>query len=184
MFFTADFHLGHTNIMQYCMRPFTNVDEMNEHIIRSMNACTSAEDDLVSLGDFSIRNVKCHPDGTRLTPREWESCFKAKLIHILGNHDYPNKLKQGFHYVTLTFSSFRVRLQHRPMNETDQIPDEDFIVCGHVHDAWRTKWIRGKFHINVGVDQWDYKPVDKSQCTGLYVKALKTALTKESRDER
>jgi len=33
-FFTADEHYGHTNIIKYCGRPFTRVDEMDAEIIR------------------------------------------------------------------------------------------------------------------------------------------------------
>ncbi len=33
VFFTSDTHFNHTNIIQYCQRPFKSTDEMNEAMI-------------------------------------------------------------------------------------------------------------------------------------------------------
>jgi len=35
--FTADLHLGHRNIIEYCNRPFADVDEMNRALIANWN---------------------------------------------------------------------------------------------------------------------------------------------------
>ena len=35
--FTADFHLGHFNIIGFCKRPFADTPEMNEAIIERLN---------------------------------------------------------------------------------------------------------------------------------------------------
>jgi calcineurin-like phosphoesterase family protein len=37
-FITADEHYGHENIIEYCNRPFANVDEMREALIARHNA--------------------------------------------------------------------------------------------------------------------------------------------------
>ena len=33
VYFTADTHFDHANIIRFCNRPFTSVDEMNEALI-------------------------------------------------------------------------------------------------------------------------------------------------------
>ncbi len=38
IWFTADFHLGHKNIIRYCNRPFETVEEMNQAILERLNA--------------------------------------------------------------------------------------------------------------------------------------------------
>jgi calcineurin-like phosphoesterase family protein len=77
-FFVSDLHLGHSNIIKYCKRPFVSLDEesflrmaesgnilyfdvkisqesterMNTRIIDSINATVGSGDNLVILGDF------------------------------------------------------------------------------------------------------------------------------------
>jgi hypothetical protein len=36
--FTADFHLGHQNIIRYCNRPFHSTGEMDEAILGNLNS--------------------------------------------------------------------------------------------------------------------------------------------------
>jgi len=56
--FTADFHLGHANIIKYCERPFRNVLEMNRTIIKKHNERVKKDDIVYFLGDFCFRNSR------------------------------------------------------------------------------------------------------------------------------
>jgi calcineurin-like phosphoesterase family protein len=42
--FTADFHLGHANIIRYCNRPFSTVEEMDQTILERLNASVKVND--------------------------------------------------------------------------------------------------------------------------------------------
>ena len=48
IWFTADLHLGHTNIIKYCRRPFGSAEEMNEVILERFNSVISPGDPLIS----------------------------------------------------------------------------------------------------------------------------------------
>ena len=56
MWFSADFHLGHKNIISLCNRPFSNIEEMNDEIIFRWNSVVSKNDECWFLGDFSFHN--------------------------------------------------------------------------------------------------------------------------------
>jgi calcineurin-like phosphoesterase family protein len=44
VWFAADFHLGHKNIIRYCNRPFDTVEEMNRAILERLNSLVKAND--------------------------------------------------------------------------------------------------------------------------------------------
>ena len=87
VFFTSDTHFNHTNIIQYCQRPFKSTDEMNEAIIDNWNSVVGEEDTVFHLGDFCLGSSA-----------EWNKILNrlnGKIYLILGNHDLKN-IRQGF----------------------------------------------------------------------------------------
>ena len=51
--FTADLHLGHSNIIDYCGRPFANVDAMSRALIDNWNQAIAEDDTIWVIGDRS-----------------------------------------------------------------------------------------------------------------------------------
>src|SRR3990172_6132014 len=76
---TADQHLGHRNILEYCNRPFSSVEEMDAAIIAKHNEVVLPGDVVYIIGDFTLR------------PLEEAMNYLARLngvIHVLpGSHD-------------------------------------------------------------------------------------------------
>lgn len=58
--FTADLHLGHTNIIKYCSRPFGSAEEMNGRILENFNSVIRPGEPLYIVGDlcWSTFNAK------------------------------------------------------------------------------------------------------------------------------
>ena len=54
VFFTADQHFGHKSIIEYCNRPFSDVEEMNEALIENWNKTVDNNDKIFVLGDFAL----------------------------------------------------------------------------------------------------------------------------------
>ena len=87
IWFTADSHIGHRNIIKYCKRPFSDVGEMNETLISNWNKVVGKNDYVFHLGDFSVGGAA-----------EWTSlldCLNGRIFLVLGNHDM-NNVDQGF----------------------------------------------------------------------------------------
>lgn len=80
LYFTSDLHLGHKNIIKYCDRPFSSVEEMDAALINNWNSVVKPTDTVVVVGDFAFA-----------TPEGWKdylSRLNGDVILIVGNHDY------------------------------------------------------------------------------------------------
>ena len=87
VFFTSDTHFNHTNIIQYCQRPFKSTDEMNEAMIDNWNSVVGEDDTMFHLGDFCLGGAE-----------EWNKILNrlnGRIYLILGNHDLKN-IRHGF----------------------------------------------------------------------------------------
>ena len=80
VFFTADLHFGHKNIIKYCNRPFVNLEEMQDKIIREWNKVIPNDADVFILGDVAFSLSKTKIKGI------FDSLNGRKHL-ILGNHD-------------------------------------------------------------------------------------------------
>jgi calcineurin-like phosphoesterase family protein len=54
-YFTSDNHFGHKNIINYCNRPFNNIEHMHQEMIDRWNSVVNPEDIVFHLGDFVFR---------------------------------------------------------------------------------------------------------------------------------
>lgn len=174
IFFTADLHAGHANIIKYCSRPFVNAYEMNETIIRNWNNVVSDHDFVYILGDFVFK-------GSPGYTNELMSRLKGKKILIAGNHDDSRTLRAGWHEVYGSSDCAAAK--------TVKI-DKEIIICSHYrHIVWNRS-CHGSWHLfghshstltesvlvgdpisdelrkipalsfDVGVDAWDFTPID------------------------
>ena len=78
IFYVADTHFGHENIIKLCKRPFASVAEMNEALIENWNKRVKGGDRVYILGDMFYKTV----DAEEILDR-----LKGENHLILGNHD-------------------------------------------------------------------------------------------------
>lgn len=63
-FLTADLHFSHRNIIRFCKRPFTDVNQMDQVLVNNWNDVVQPDDLVYVVGDFQF-----HPDPDRYLPR-------------------------------------------------------------------------------------------------------------------
>lgn len=54
IYFTADAHFGHANIIKMCSRPFPDVEAMNEALIARWNDRVTGGDTVYIVGDMFL----------------------------------------------------------------------------------------------------------------------------------
>lgn len=182
VWYTSDTHFGHGNIIDYCARPFSSVGEMNSTMIKNWNSVVAPEDTVWHLGDV-VMNIKwlylvAHLNGHKiLVSGNHDHCWAGFKKPKATVHDY---LDAGFDEVIPGGITTRylngiipVVLSHLPYESNQHDgrkfegwrPEDRGLInlCGHVHEAWK---IQGR-SINVGVDQWDFKPVAEETIVDL-----------------
>lgn len=165
-FVTSDLHLGHTNIIKYCDRPFKSLQHMNETLIERWNSRVGDDDVIYHIGDFCFRNSYDGDKGTRITAKEWLERLNGRIILIKGNHDKNNTVKTTIKSLQIEYDDLKINLVHDPL-EADLRYKLNLV--GHVHQHWKVQ--RRKRHrvlINAGVDVWRYYPATLEEVMRLY----------------
>jgi calcineurin-like phosphoesterase family protein len=149
IWFTADHHFYHENIIVHCGRPFKNEDHMRRVLLGKFNSLVSPEDVTYFLGDF------CWIKSKGLMELLLRKMNGVKVL-VLGNHDKLEPftfVELGFHSVHTSLVVEEFTLVHDPaLSVLDR--GKPFL-CGHVHELFK----RQKNVLNVGVDVWDFCPV-------------------------
>ncbi|MBK3402633.1 metallophosphoesterase [Methylorubrum populi] len=152
IWFTADHHFGHANIIRHCGRPFTDVKEMDEFLIERWNDVVGAHDEVWHLGDFAYR---CGP--RRMA--EIFGCLRGKALHLVrGNHDRKHVLALPWTsvqpYAEIRLQERMIVLFHYPLREWNNSRRGSWSLHGHTHG----KLPRAGASCDVGVDAWDLRP--------------------------
>ncbi len=152
--FTADFHLGHKNIIRYCNRPFDSVEAMNSAILERLNSAVKAKDVLYFLGDFCIG-----PRARAMELRHEIQC--KKIFAVPGNHDKDTrKLTQEFCWLgdlaEVSINGQRIVLCHYAMRVWNHSSHGAWHLYGHSHG--RLPSLAASLSMDVGVDTHDFRP--------------------------
>jgi calcineurin-like phosphoesterase family protein len=187
-YWTADWHLGHPNVIHYCNRPYRDVEHMNKRLIGDANIRVGSDDSLIHVGDFVTRGKAKGVEGLRTKWNEYASQIQGKLVLLEGNHDEQNKTKTIGRHLICRISCYRVFVSHYPTDSETHDPDLiewvhgkcHFALCGHVHTSWSHKWIHmthgqpGFLNINVGVDVRKWRPMSDDEILNEYHHIVKS----------
>jgi len=175
VWFTSDTHFFHENILRYCNRPFRDVTEMNDVLVKNWNETVPEDGVVFHLGDFAFGDS-----------HEWNdilSRLNGRIYLILGNHDMKH-IKQGFmkrfayvtQQMTIRVGGQSIILNHNPFLAYGGAYRNVWQLFGHVHsgprshtglDLPRLKTLF-TFQYDVGVDNNEYRPISFSQLCEIF----------------
>lgn len=186
-FFSADIHAFHANVCAYANRPWIRIGDyrdgkwvsmaikdevgknMTDALVANINGRCRKDDILIHIGDFCCNGAERGVPGHGTGAKELEDRINPRVIHILGNHDKNNGCEIGFESALMKFGGLTVFLVHRPPQSILEVPmSTNLVLCGHVHAAWRTKWMGNVLLYNVGVDANKFMPVRNDEVVGVY----------------
>ena len=161
IYFIADTHFGHNNIIRFCTRPFSCASEMDEAMAENWNARVGKGDEVYILGDLIFK----HPEPELVLKR-----LKGRKHLIIGNHDHSwmkdvdsgKYFESVDNYAEIAVGNHWAVLSHYPMLSYLH-NDKYFMIHGHIHnntheDFWPLL-ARRPLILNAGVEINNYIPV-------------------------
>lgn len=158
IFYIADLHFGHKNIISYDGRPFFTVAEMDQALIENWNSVVKKCDTVYVLGDVSWYNKD---DQKNIVNQ-----LNGSKILIYGNHDYSSYHNDGFarsyDYLEINDNGRKVILSHYPIVSYNGMYRGWYHLYGHVHNTtddnmvetylkqWEAYYLKPCHAVNVG----------------------------------
>jgi len=187
--FTSDLHFGHVNCAMW--RGWThatdgtpNVNEMNQTLVANWNDLVNSDDDVFVLGDavLGIRDENLPLIGKLnghkfLVPGNHDHCHPMYGQHSLWWPRYAKYFTMLPVECTVKIAGRTVLLNHFPYGELDHTTEARYpewrpkdtglwLLHGHTHSEDKFEGVR---MINVGLDAWDYRPVQDSEIADILV---------------
>lgn len=148
--FISDTHFDHSNIIGYCARPFTDVQEMNRIILDNWNYTIGKDDRVYFLGDLAYHS--------RTRSNYWLRKLNGNIEFIRGNHDRDTRNTKT--HEKIAYKGYEFLLTHDP--EELPIRWKGWIIHGDKHNNslqtfplvnWEKKTV------NVCVELINYIPI-------------------------
>lgn len=169
IWYTADTHFGHENIIPFAGRPFRTANHMDKVLIENMWKVVQPDDSLYIVGDFAFGPTAKDPEWLQMIFGQLPG---AEQHLVVGNHDHA--LTQALPWTTVTHLTEVADngktnvLCHYPMITWNGARKGALQIFGHVH----SQWYGTRNAVNVGVDVWNYTPVALPDIVGRTRKLL------------
>lgn len=163
IYYTADLHLGHANVIKHCNRPFPSADEMDAALIQNWNEKVHRDDTVYIVGDFLFRAKK--------PVEEYLNELKGIKHLLIGNHDkyWMKKVNLSKWFESVSPMLFikdhgrNVTLCHYPMMTWPGVSKDGYMIYGHIHNNTNADYwpliLANSLMLNAGVDINGFAPV-------------------------
>jgi calcineurin-like phosphoesterase family protein len=163
-FVISDPHFGHANIIKFCNRPFSSVEEMDNTMVRLWNEVVGHDDKVIVNGDFMF-----YKKDTGIF-----NSLKGHKFLVMGNHDHSATKNLGWEGVydimDFIYNQRKVVMFHYPIEEWNGKFHGSIHLFGHVHTTPVTE-IPNRY--NICVEKIGYAPVPIETFTNREVRSYK-----------
>lgn len=137
IWFTADTHFNHKNIITYCNRPYSTLVDHDNSLITNWNGVVQEADTIYHLGDFAFGK-----------PEEWRGIIDqlhGNINLIYGNHDHRDKLRK----LELLGKKITILGQYHEIAVKDEEMDvtQVIVLCHYPIESWN-KRNHGAWHLH------------------------------------
>lgn len=158
IFFTSDEHFDHNNIITFCNRPFADVEEMKEALIKNHNEVVKPGDRVYHLGDMFWRTFGVE-EAVKAVQR-----LNGQHYYIYGNHDelFRNQALRDKFIWCRDMENLKVQgypnivLCHYAMRVWNGSHKGAYQLYGHTHAAMPEN---DSLSFDVGVDAQNFYPI-------------------------
>lgn len=184
LFLVSDVHFNHKNIIDYCKRPFSSVQEMNEMLIKNWNEKVPPDGIVFDLGDHAL-------GGDVDAARNFTHRLNGEIHLILGNHDqvarkgFLNlfKNKEFLHSNKSFYNIQEIYVEDEEMGLTQTIVLSHFPLEVWHHNHHGSWHLHGHCHgtlpsgnhqarLDVGVDVQQYAPISYAEVKKIMTKKV------------
>ncbi|MBR1455153.1 MAG: metallophosphoesterase family protein [Lachnospiraceae bacterium] len=163
IYYIADTHFWHSNIIRINDRPFSSIEEMNKTIIDNWNSRVTKNDIVYIVGDFGF---KAQDELVKIA-----SILNGNKTLIEGNHDskivkneqFRSKFSEICQMKIINDNGRTVHLCHYPIIEWYGYFRDAYLVYGHVHNNTTNKTFEIMKNepraLNAGVDITGFMPL-------------------------
>jgi calcineurin-like phosphoesterase family protein len=147
IWFVADTHFDHENIIDLADRPFDDVEQMNHQMIKQWNNRIKKNDIVYHLGDFAFGR-----DRERI--KELRNTLNGEIRLLIGNHDDRRAIEEVFGPTWMPRGLWRIRHE-----------GERIVICHYSLRTWEGQHY-GAWHL-FGHSHGSLSPFGKSVDVGV-----------------
>lgn len=166
IFVTSNLQLGRPHAIKTYNRPFKDVDEMTDSLIREWNSVVSPGDLVYHLGNFAWDPK---------TAQEALECLNGQICLLTAEYDdaimllaKKGMLRSGVKVIDMVvpLELMKANLSYWPMEAWPGKQKGYYSIIGHPQKQFRSD--PKKKRINVSTDLWGYKPQDLEKTLQIF----------------
>lgn len=173
IYLISDTHFNCWSMIFFGKRPFKNLKEMHNTLIKNWNDTVNKNDTVIIVGDFG--------KGNAIFFKWLLKKLNGKKILIKGNHDYKFRLKKIlktetikiYKEIQLKIKNTNILITHKPQNKNKRLFDIN--IHGHHHKKLLPKRFLQDYYYNVAAEHNYYKPkllIDIIKNKGICTKGI------------